>query len=80
MATTLSVEERSMERSRLLAERGGYVDATGILSGVVARKFWNLSHTSVPLRISTSRESRSRGGILFCWVPSRAKVLVWQGQ
>ena len=61
-------------------ERG--LHQTGILSCTPARKFWKVTQTSDPLRISTGSSSRPRGlGLFGSWtLPSRAKLLLWQGQ
>ena len=64
-----------------IVKRLDFVHA-GIFSDTPARKFWNFTHTSESWRISTSSSSSPRGEGLFgsLILPSRANVLLWQGQ
>ena len=54
---------------------------TATRSGEPFRKFWNFTHTS-PFRTTASKGSMPRGlGLLgSAMLPSRAKLLLWQGQ
>src|SRR6266436_940647 len=58
------------------------IHATGIFSAWPAWKFWNLTQTSLPSRISTSSESSPRGAGLegLSILPATVKVLLWHGQ